>query len=295
MDPKPWPRIRPALARRHADELARLRATGATATSARVRLLRALDQLDGLGRAFAAEGIRWALVKGPGLALTAWPDPFARPFSDLDVFVPPVRFGDAVVTLLGLGYRAEGVPDVSAVHWTFTRPDAFAVELHHAFSREFPVSPALLERFCADTVGVYAGAVAVPGGGPEVPVPAPAAHLAYVLLHAYNHGWQLGLSWALDVHFLLGRDPALARAALDFFPRSWPVALSLRAAGLVIPELGELVRALAPPTPRERLLLAAIGANLTYGGPGIAGSGLCRVLASPAPLATLACMFARHH
>jgi len=285
-----WPLIRPSLARRHAEELARLQETTALA---RVRFLRALDQLDALGRAFAADGIGWALVKGPGLALAAWPDPFARPFSDLDVFVSPARFGDAVVTLLRQGYRAAGVPDVSAVHWTFTRPGSFAVELHHAFSREFPVSFDLLERFCGDTVGVPAGAVAIPAGGGEVPVPAPAAHLAYVLLHAYNHGWQLGLSWALDVHFLLRGDPWLARAALAFFPRSWPVALSLRVAGLVVPGIRERA-ALAPPTPRERLLLAAIAAHLEHGGPGIAGSALCRMLASPAPAATLASMVARH-
>ena len=283
-----WPRIRPSLARRHAEELARLQETTA---SARVRFLRALDQLDALGRAFAADGIGWALVKGPGLALAAWPDPFARPFSDLDVFVSPARFGDAVVTLLRQGYRAAGVPDVSAVHWTFTRPDSFAVELHHAFSREFPVSPDLLARFCGDTIRVS-------GGGGGVPVPAPSAHLAYVLLHAYNHGWQLGLSWALDVHFLLRGIPAgarveLVRAALDFFPPSWPVALSLRVAGLVVPGIRERA-ALAPPAPRERLLLAAIAAHLEHGGPGIAGSALCRTLASPSPAATLASMVARH-
>jgi hypothetical protein len=252
-----------------------------------VWVLRALEELGPISRAFAAEGIDWALVKGPGLALTAWPDPFVRPFSDLDVFVAPARFGAAVVALLDLGYQTAAVPDDSAVHWTFTRPGACAVELHHTFSREFAASPDLVERF----VG---GAAAVPAVGPDLRVPAPAAHLAYVLLHAYNHGWRLSPSWALDVYFLLGRDPGLAGPALDFFPRAWPVALSLRVAARVVPGLEPVVASLPAAAPRERLLLPAIIACLERGGPSTAASAACRTLASPAPAATLASMVGRY-
>lgn len=281
------PPIRPALARRYAGELERLRDPGASAGAARVRVLRALEALATLARAFAARGIDWVLVKGPGLALAAWPDPFVRPFSDLDVFVRPSRFGAAVMALLELGYRTTAMPDDSAVHWTFTRPGAFSVELHHAFSREFAAPAELVERFVA-------GGAPVPAVGPDLRVPAPAAHLAYVLLHAYNHGWALSPTWALDVHFLLKRDPGLAGPALDFFPRTWPVALSLRVAARAVPGL-ELDRKTLPRlSPTRRLLLSAITTCLDRGGPSTAASAACRTLASPRPPATLASMVGRY-
>lgn len=281
------PRLCPRLARLHAAELERLRDPGRLSTAGRVRILRALDELGPISRAFAADGIDWVLVKGPGLALSAWPDPFVRPFSDLDIFVAPARFGAAVVALLALGYRADALPDDSAVHWTFTRPGAFAVELHHTFSREFPSPPDLVGRFVA-------GGAPVPAVGPDLHVPAPAAHLAYVLLHAYNHGWQMSPSWALDVHFLLGREPALTGPALAFFPRAWPVALSLRLAARMVPGLEPALSSLPDATPRERLLLPAILACLERGGPSTAASAACRTLASPAPTATLASMVGRY-
>jgi hypothetical protein len=281
------PSIRPRLARRHAAELERLRDPGRLAAAGRVRVLRALDELAAISRGFAADGIDWVLVKGPGLALAAWPDPFVRPFSDLDVFVAPARFGAAVGVLLGLGYRTEAVPDDSAVHWTFTRPGAFAVELHHTFSREFPAPGELVERFVA-------GGGPVPAVGPDLRVPTPAAHLAYVLLHAYNHGWAMSPAWALDVHFQLVRDPGLAGPALGFFPAAWPVDLSLRVAARVVPAISPALKVLPPPSASRRVLLAAILACLDRGGPSTAASATCRTLASPAPVVTLASMFERY-
>ncbi len=281
------PPIRPRLARRYAGELARLRDPGASAGAARVRVLRALDELAAISRGFAGKGIDWVLVKGPGLALAAWPDPFVRPFSDLDVFVSPSRFGVAVMALLELGYRTTAMPDDSAVHWTFTRPGAFSVELHHTFSREFPAPADLVERFVA-------GGAPVPAVGPDLRVPAPAAHLAYVLLHAYNHGWALSPAWALDVHFLLDRDPGLAGAALGFFPPAWPVDLSLRVAARVAPGVALDPKVLPPLTAPRRLLLSAITASLDRGGPSTAASAACRTLASPTPVVTLASMFERY-
>lgn len=281
------PPIRPALARRHAAELERLRDPGDLAGAGRVRVLRALDELATIARAFAAGGIDWVLVKGPGLALAAWPDPFVRPFSDLDIFVSPARFGAAVGALMELGYRTSAVPDDSAVHWTFTRPGAFTVELHHTFSREFPAPAALVDRFVKQ-------GTPVPAVGPDLRVPAPAAHLAYVLLHAYNHGWVSSPSWALDVQFLLERDPGLVGPALGFFPTEWPVALSLRVAARVVPGLPLDLGTPPPLPPAQRLVLMVIAASLDQGGPSTTVSAACRMLASPAPAATLASMLSRY-
>lgn len=281
------PRIRAAQERLHAAELKEVRSPEGPSPASRARLIRALDQLARLSAAFEDAKIGWVLVKGAGLSLTAWPDPFVRPFSDLDVFVAPASFGAAVLELTRLGYVTETVPDASQVHWTFHREDSFPVELHHVFSREFDAPRALVERFVATGVPVATG-------GPGVlRVPDPVAHLAYVLLHAYNHGWQLSPSWALDVFFLLERQPEILAPALAFFPRLWPVALSLRVAALVVPALADRLVQLPAPSLRERALGAALAVRLDRGGISAADSALLRVLASPSPATTLMSMVSR--
>jgi len=282
------PRIRESPKRRHAAELKEVWDPAGSSAASRARLILALEQVQQLAAAFGDAKINWVLVKGAGLSLTVWPDPFVRPFSDLDVYVAPAAFGAAVRELTRLGYATETVPDASQVHWTFHREDSFPVELHHVFSREFDAPRALVERFVASGVPVATG-------GPGVlRVPAPAAHLAYVLLHAYNHGWQLSPSWALDVFFLLGRHGAILEPALAFFPRDWPVALSLRVAALVVPALSEHLGAVSGPTLKERALLRRIAAALDHDGVSAFDSALLRVLASPSPLLTLGSMISRY-
>ncbi len=254
----------------------------------RFRVLSALDQLDQLAGAFDVAGVNWVLVKGVGLGLSAWPDPFARPFSDLDVFVVPAHFGRAVQTLGRLGYRTGALPDASQVHWTFEREASLPVELHHVFSREFDSPRALVDRFVRTCVPIATG-----GAGPDLRVPAPAAHLAYVLLHAYNHGWQMSPGWALDVLWLLDRATADLHEALSFFPRAWPVTLSLHVAAQVVPALSAVLDGTPSLTLRERALLGIITARLDRAGMTGFDSALRRVGASPSPLATLLSMASR--
>ncbi|MBU1068892.1 nucleotidyltransferase family protein [Myxococcota bacterium] len=282
------PGVRQSQARRYAEELAGLSAPGRGASAGRLRLLRALDQVDELGAAFAAEGIGWVLVKGVGLSLSVWPDPFLRSFSDLDVFVVPSRFAAAVLVLARLGYHTAEIPDDSQVHWTFYRDDSSPVELHHVFSREFGSPPSLVERFVATGVPVPSDETGV------LRVPDPAAHLAYVLLHAYNHGFQLSPGWALDVFFMLERHPECLAAALAFFPREWPVCLGLRVAALVVPALADALGAVPAPTLRERALLRVIALRFDRGGLSTVDSALLRVLGSPTPLTTLGSMVSRY-
>ncbi|PKN25789.1 MAG: hypothetical protein CVU65_07570 [Deltaproteobacteria bacterium HGW-Deltaproteobacteria-22] len=281
------PGVRPSQARRHAEELAGLSAPGMGASAGRLRLLRALDQVDELGAAFAAEGIGWVLVKGVGLSLSVWPDPFLRSFSDLDVFVVPTRFASAVLVLARLGYHTAEIPDGSQVHWTFYRDDSSPVELHHVFSREFGSPPSLVERFVATGKSVPSDETGI------LRVPDPAAHLAYVLLHAYNHGFQLSPGWALDVFFMLERHPDILATALAFFPREWPVCLGLRVAALVVPALADALGAVPAPTLRERALLVALEIRFDRGGILPVDSAWVRIAAAPSPLETLLSMVAR--
>ncbi|PKN47961.1 MAG: hypothetical protein CVU59_00960 [Deltaproteobacteria bacterium HGW-Deltaproteobacteria-17] len=282
------PVVRTSQARRFAQELAQLATPGRSSSGARLRLLRALDQVDELGAALAADGIGWVLVKGVGLSLSVWPDPFLRSFSDLDVFVEPTRFASAVLVLARLGYHTAGTPDGSQVHWTFFRENASPVELHHVFSREFGAPSSLVARFVATATPVPSDETG------SLRVPSPAAHLAYVLLHAYNHGFQLSPGWALDVFFLLERHPDCLATALAFFPREWPVCLSLRVAALLVPALGARLASLPSPTQRERALLRLLAARLDHGGLTTIDSALLRVLASPTPWTTLGSMVSRY-
>lgn len=282
------PLILAAQARLYASDLEVLHAPGSAGPAGRFRMLRALDQLDELGAAFSTDRINWVLVKGAGLSLSVWPDPFARSFSDLDVFVSPSHFGASVLALSRLGYRADAVPDASQVHWTFHREASRPVELHHVFSREFDSPRPLVERFVATGAPLKSGET-----GQWLRVPDPVAHLAYVLLHAYNHGWQLSPNWALDAFFLLSCHPDILAPALTFFPRDWPVILSLHVAALVVPALADRLEKSPPLTLWERALLRRIASRLQGEGLSLIDSAVLRIGASASPLATLLSMVAR--
>ncbi len=195
----------------------------ADAISSRLHLLGALDQLQELSETLAAAGISWVLVKGAGLALWVWPDPFARRFSDLDIFVRPRDFGAAVAVLMEKGYVPVPPDEDLSMHWTLRRENVLPVELHHDFTREWTTPRPLLDAFVGE-------AIAIDGGGFSLPLPAPGRHLGFVLLHAYNHGWMLDAGWLEDVHRILERVPEALSEARAFFPRSWPVELSLAVA-----------------------------------------------------------------
>lgn len=192
--------------------------------SSKMQLLLALDQLHDIYNALAPAGVDWVLVKGIGLALWAWPDPFARPFSDLDIFVRPKGFGIAVKALLDLGYRpGDTENDYVSKHWRLYSKGRFPVELHYDFTREWTLPRFLLDSFCDEAMYVDAG-------GWLLPLPSPGRHLAFVLLHAYNHGFMLNDFWRDDVHWILTREPDALQQAVNFFPYSWPVRLSIAVA-----------------------------------------------------------------
>jgi hypothetical protein len=67
------------------------------------RHLAALGDLAGLGRTLDAAQVPWLVFKGPVLSETLYSRPDLRAYRDLDVLVPPARFGDAVRVLEGSG------------------------------------------------------------------------------------------------------------------------------------------------------------------------------------------------
>lgn len=253
--------------------------------SSKMQLLLALDQLHDIQNALAQVGVDWVLVKGVGLALWAWPDPFARPFSDLDIFVRPKGFGVAIKALLDLGYRPDETENDSfSKHWRLYSKGRFPVELHYDFTREWTMPRFLLDSFCDEAMYVDAG-------GWLLPLPSPGRHLAFVLLHAYNHGFMLNGFWRDDVHWILTREPEALQQAVNFFPQSWPVKLSIAVAAAQDARIG--ADSLSTST---RLLGQFIARTIQLNSavvPHAVLSAFFRVAGSSHPIETLARMAAR--
>jgi hypothetical protein len=93
---------------------------------------RAIEVADALKE----RGIAQVVTKGPGIA-RAYPDPSMRPFGDIDVLVPHMRFNSALTTLSGLGFREAGPQPRryfnrycrEAVN--LKRDDGASLDLHH--------------------------------------------------------------------------------------------------------------------------------------------------------------------
>ncbi len=250
----------------------------------RGRMVAALNQLEEISRAFARAQVDWVLVKGVGLALSEYDNPFVRPFCDLDIFVLPAHFGRAVQALLATGYRTGAHPDESLVHWTFTKPQTIPVELHYRFSRESTHPATVLQAFIDHRV-------VLEGCDFEAHVPCPAHHLAYVLLHAYNHGWQLSGFWVKDVYYLIRNHPEIGPKAMEFFPEPSPVGLSMELAMRYMPELETLV--MIPRRQADRLWSLAVASLLHRGRMGKVSSGALRVWTSSNPVLTFLSMLVR--
>src|SRR5262249_59986901 len=96
------------------------------------RLGLALDEsLEGL----AAAGVRAAALKGPVLGERLYPDPAARPSTDLDFLVLPDDLERAAAALQAIGYQAQTGPAARYHrrhhrHICLYRPGSPTIELH---------------------------------------------------------------------------------------------------------------------------------------------------------------------
>lgn len=230
-----------------------------------------LETLRAIDRAFGDAGVRGVVLKGPLLALRTWPEPSARPTSDVDLLVGEHDLARAGAVLRALGYVQASGPAEERFrrehhHLHFAHAGAAPLELHfHAyrgFGRVLRSEP-LIER----------SAPAPLEGLTRLGVLSPADELVYLAVHAAAHRF-VRLAWLVDI-VLLARglseatlDTARARAAATGYARALGFAAELAQAWLGLgPEVARRlgaeeglrtrVVALARPEPPSRVLSAA--------------------------------------
>jgi hypothetical protein len=218
--------IAPEYQRALADRAAPLPAPSADARAA--AMLRA-HVLARIGRLFAAEGLTAMLVKGAALALTVYPEPAARPMTDIDLLVRAAD-RDRVVAALergGLERRAaEGRARSGALLGEtvlLARSGALEtlVEVHTSLDKIVPRP--------VDEAALFARAAPAPGLAGLV-VPAPEDHALLVALHAAGHDFHHPAAF-LDLELLLRRgldlDALIERARAFRLATVMFVALSM--------------------------------------------------------------------
>lgn len=150
-----------------------------------------------------------ALVKGPALAVQAWPDPGLRSFDDLDFLCARRGYSRLCAEMRAAGYSPEIEDPRRRAHlwhygWgiAFRHPAGFMVEVNHRFFPPHYPWPCRLDArreqpFAAQRLEES-----------DVRTPAPELHLLLGCLHAVWHGWAR-LAWLADIAGLLVRHPGV--------------------------------------------------------------------------------------
>ncbi len=151
---------------------------------------------------------RLVLLKGPVLAVQAWPDPGLRSFDDLDFLCARSDFPNLAAGMEEAGYAPEAGNSRRLSHlwhygWgvAFRHPEGFTVEVNHRF---FP--PQYPWPCCCNRS--WKGSFMDQKLEEEVRAPAPALHLLLACLHAVWHGWAR-MAWLADIAGLLARHPGI--------------------------------------------------------------------------------------
>jgi len=149
---------------------------------------RALAPLSG---ALRSAGIPMVLLKGAALDRLVYA-PGERSMADVDILVPPARFGDAVAAALALGGRRiepEGRAVSSRLEYAIAvcLPGGVEVEIHRALSSA--------PLYAVDVDGVCGRAVAGPDG---VATPEPSDLFVTLGVHAAKHGFSVPFRSILD-------------------------------------------------------------------------------------------------
>lgn len=187
--------------------------------------LAALHELERLVEAFEQAAIPVIPLKGPLLAEALYRDPGGRPFTDLDLLVPPTHAEPAVELLSGLGYRHLGYERTLAHERAHagaacfvpppSDPDRMPVDLHWSLL-SFPggFAPRGI-----DHPGVWQRASETATLGRRVLQLADDDLALYLALHLAVHHPLTGLRWRLELAVFIGRRgdrvnwQALARRA----------------------------------------------------------------------------------
>jgi hypothetical protein len=180
-----------------------------------------------------------ALLKGPALAVQAWPEPALRSFDDLDFLCTRRAFRALVSGMRAAGYAPVASMPRLAHLWhygwgiTFHHPDGYRADVHHGF---FPLHYPWPRGLDAERLDVFAD---VRLDAAAVRAPAPALHLLVCCLHAVWHGWAR-LAWIVDIAGLLARHP-------DGFDRAMELAASCPFARRALAAGGAVAEALFGP------------------------------------------------
>jgi hypothetical protein len=218
----------------------------------RLRMQRLTAEAASLCRALGQAGVAPVLVKGMHTAHRYFPEPGARPASDVDLVVPPDRLGEVEAVLLGESYvpgevvagppsqREWRAPDACA--WPRTlcfvhHDDPWAVDVQTSFDRRFTSGGTIV---CLDKAVRDAGTEAwlVEGSARVLRQP---WLLLYLAAHASNGFQNLTLLRLTELALV-----ARADAALDW-DAFIAAAEGAGARGLIYPAL-HLTETLAPGT-----------------------------------------------
>lgn len=190
------------------------------------RHLRTLEDLSRVGSRLGAAGIPWLVAKGPVLAALWFGEPYLRAYDDLDVYVSPDRFADAVRALCDTGgtvldseeFLRRHVPGEVRIslgsggtidlHW-----QPFFYQVH---ARRFPYGVA---RMLAKARQWQSE------DGTTVLVPSVPDGLVHLCLHAAVSGGGR-LSWLVDVDRYLAAWP-LDRRELTPSVHAWRAGMAL--------------------------------------------------------------------
>jgi len=175
--------------------------------SSRIRAMQMERQLAEMVRAFDGQGVDIIILKGIALAWSHYPDPAARPASDLDILVKPAQMEQARAVLGGLGYRCvyrtftEVFKDIGCEE-VYVHDDGTyrTVELHwdiytfHRTARDAGIEDLFTRAVMAETPSFSFQALH------------PVDALVHACIHMIKgHGDHLRLSWVYDVALLAGR------------------------------------------------------------------------------------------
>ncbi len=235
--------------------------------------------LDGLAAANLTD--QALLMKGSALAYTVYPLPACRPRGDIDIWMPPAHFAEAVAVLAKLGYAPRNKE---------TRPPAFVALVGGEQQMVHPQpgtglvevqQPAIRGEWirltaAIDHAGVYGRRVWVDIAGRQARVMADEDLLLHLCVHmAINH--QFSMPWLrglLDIHLLVQRP--LDWAAIVERAKAWRIAtltwtvLDLAAQLMGAPAPDSVLAQLAPTRLRQSLIgrlgLADRLMNLNKGG-----------------------------
>ncbi len=186
---------------------------------------------------FESAGLRPILIKGPGLAQQAWPEPALRSFDDLDFRFSHKDFPKLCKILDHAGYQHQpGSLLYNAQLWhygwgvSFVHPDGFTVEANHRlFPPVFPCPKGLGRDGLLPVETLQFDGI-------PLRVPTPCAHLLLACMHALWHGTER-LAWIVDIAGLLVRHDGIAVQAARLAHGNRFTAIALEAGIRISEEL----------------------------------------------------------